>query len=170
MDHFAEQLVKKQTTSFDELKKVLIIVGTVLLSLITLYLSFTSIPIAIVLPVGFIYLGIYLFRMSKVEYEYSCTNGTLDIDKILGQSKRVSMLSVEVSSFLAFGYEHEAEEVEGITTFSAVGISFKNSESVPLHYYADFDHEEHGRCRLLFSPEEKLIDAMTPFLPRKLRS
>ncbi len=170
MDHFAEQLVKKQSTTFDELKKVLIIAGTVLLTLITLYLSFTSIPIAIVLPVGFVYLGVYLFRMSNTEYEYSCTNGTLDIDKILGQSKRVSMLSVEVSSFLAFGYAHEAEETEGITTFSAVGIPFAGSESAPQNYYADFDHEEHGRCRLLFTPEEKLIEAMTPFLPRKLRS
>lgn len=169
MDQFAEQLVKKESTSFDELKKVGIIGATVILTVVSLYLAFTSIPIAIVLPVGFVYLGIYLFKLSHVEYEYSCTNGELDIDKILGQTKRVNMLTVPVSSFLVYGRADDCELPEGITAFSATGHSLMETDEEEVTYYAEFDHDEHGRCCLFFTPDQKMRDAIKPFLPRKLR-
>ena len=103
MDQFAEQLVKKNNTSQDDLKKGLLIAGAVLLTLFSLYLTFFVAPIAVVLPVGIVYLAIYLLKIQNVEYEYSCTNGTFDIDKILGQTKRVNMLSIDVSAFTMYG-------------------------------------------------------------------
>ncbi len=170
MDQFAEQLVKKQSTSMDELKKMCIIAGTVILTVVSLYLAFTVIPIAAVLPILFIYLGIYFFKMCSVEYEYSCTNGTLDIDKILGRSKRVSLLSVEVSAFTVFGRADECENADGITTFSATGLSLMETDEEPVTYYAEFEHPDHGKCCLFFTPDERMRETIIPFLPRKLRS
>ncbi len=171
MDQFAEQLVRKSTTSQDDLKKVMLIVGAVLLTLLSLFVTFFIAPIAVVLPVGIVYLAVYLFKLQKVEYEYSCTNGTLDIDKILGQTKRVPMLSIDVSAFTAYGKAGECKESdEELTTYSAVGTSLMGSEDDAEHYYAEFDHPENGKCCLYFTPNSRFREALEPFLPRTLRT
>lgn len=170
MDQFAEQLVKKITTSQDDLKKGVLIAAAVLLTLFSLYLTFFVIPIAVVLPVGIVYLAIYAFKLLNVEYEYSCTNGTLDIDKILGQTKRVEMLTIDVSAFTVFGKEGECEKsAEDLTTFSAVGISMMGDEEDAETYYAEFDHPDHGKCCLYFTPDDRMREVIVPFLPRTLR-
>ncbi len=169
MDQFAEQLVKKNTTSTDDIKKAILIAGIVILTLLSLYVTFFIAPIAVVLPVGIVYLGIYLYRLQKVEYEYSCTNGTLDIDKIMGQVKRVEMLSIDVSAFTAYGAEDTCEKSDAeMTTFSACGTSMMGDDSAQ-NYYAEFDHPDHGKCCLYFTPDDRLREALEPFLPRSLR-
>ncbi len=170
MDQFAEQLVRKTATSQDDLKKGLLIAGIIVLTLLSLYVTFFVAPIAVVLPVGIVYLGIYLFRLQKVEYEYSCTNGTLDIDKIMGQVKRVEMLSIDVSAFTVYGKAEEcAGSREDMTTFSATGVSLMGDADSAEEYYAEFEHPEHGTCCLYFTPDARLREALEPFLPRTLR-
>ncbi len=170
MDQFAEQLVKKTNTTQDDVKKIALIAATVLLTLGTLFITFTIAPIAVVLPIGIIYFAIYLFKLLKVEYEYSCTNGTLDIDKILGQTKRVEMLSIQVSAFTAYGKAGEcAESDEELTTYSAVGESLMGDDTAET-YYVEFDHPENGKCCLYFNPNERMREAIEPFLPRTLRT
>lgn len=170
MDQFAEQLVKKINTPKDDLKKGILITAAVLLTLFSLYVTFFIAPIAVVLPVGIIYLAVYLFRLLHVEYEYSCTNGTFDIDKILGQTKRVHMLSIDVSAFTLYGKADEcSESSEDMTTFSAVGVSMMGDEEDTEDYYAEFDHPEHGKCCLYFTPDARMHGAIEPFLPRTLR-
>ena len=83
MDQFAEQLVRKYHSAKDDLKRVGIIAGTVVICIFSVLLVMIGYPIALVLPVCAIWLAWYLLRLQNVEYEYSCTNGTLDIDKIL---------------------------------------------------------------------------------------
>lgn len=170
MDQFAEQLVKKQPTTQDDMKRALLLVAAIVLSLGFLCLAFVM-PLAIVLPVGIICLTIYLLRLQKVEYEYSCTNGILDIDKILGQTKRVTMLSVDVKTFTAYGkYSTCQESGAELTTFSAVGRSMMGENDGADEYYAEFMHPEHGACCLLFTPNANLREALEPFLSRSIRA
>lgn len=171
MDQFAEQLVRKINTSQDDMKKILLIAGAVILTLLTLYVTFFIAPIAVVLPIGIIYLAVYAFKLLKVEYEYSCTNGTLDIDKILGQTKRVPMLTIDVSAFTAYGKAGECEESdEELTTYSAVGTSLMGADDDAENYYAEFDHPENGKCCLYFTPDSRFREALEPFLPRVLKA
>lgn len=169
MDRIAEQLVRKSHTTEDDVKKIVLIAAAVLLTLGTLFVTFTIAPIAVVLPVGIIYLAIYLYKLLSVEYEYTCTNGTLDIDKILGQTKRVEMLTIDVSAFTAYGKAGEcAESNEELTTYSAVGESLMGDDTAET-YYAEFEHPENGKCCLYFTPDARMREAIEPFLPRTLR-
>lgn len=169
MDRIAEQLVRKSHTTEDDVKKIVLIAAAVLLTLGTLFVTFTIAPIAVVLPVGIIYLAIYLYKLLSVEYEYTCTNGTLDIDKILGQTKRVEMLTIEVSAFTVYGKAGEcAESNEELTTYSAVGESMMGDDTAET-YYAEFDHPENGKCCLYFTPDARMREAIEPFLSRTLR-
>ncbi|MBP0972659.1 MAG: hypothetical protein J5851_01995 [Oscillospiraceae bacterium] len=170
MDQFAEQLVKKHPSTKDDLRRGLIIAGAAVITLGSVALVFLGYPIALVLPVCAIWAAIYLFRLTNVEYEYSVTNGSLDIDKILGQNKRKSMLSVEVSTFTVYGKVDEVTESDAdMTTFLATGTSLMGEDDDAEEYYAEFDHGEHGKCCLYFTPDSRFREALEPFLSRSLR-
>lgn len=170
MDQFAEQLVKKTPNSKDDLKRGLIVTGAAVITLGSAALVFLGYPLAMVLPVCAIWGAIYLFRMTNVEYEYSVTNGCLDIDKILGQNKRKPMLSVEVSAFSRYGRSKDVSESDAdMTTFLAGGISLMGEDDDAEEYYAEFDHPEHGKCCLYFTPDSRFREALEPYLSRTLR-
>ena len=161
MDHFAEQLVKKFHSSKDDLKKGLIIGGAAVICLISLLLTFMGFPLALILPVGAVWGTWYLLKLSNVEYEYSCTNGELDIDKIMGQDKRKSMLSAG-----------EVKESDGdMTTFAAMGLALmgESDENDNDTYYAEFEHPEYGKCCLYFCPDARMREAIEPYLSRELK-
>lgn len=172
MDNFAEQLVKKQLTKSDKTRNMIALVIGIGL---TLFFIVTSI-----LTIGsgglFAFLGIILAvfsgimtyinqRNNKIEYEYTFTNGDIDIDKIIAQSKRKEMISTQISKFTAFGkYDLSVpEETDDMTVVYA-------TDNIESHeYYADFQHEEYGNTRLIFCPNEKMLNNINIFLPRKLK-
>ncbi len=170
MDHVAEQLLKKQESST---KKILFILAVVVLTLVTLLVALFVAPICIALTAGVIYLGAYFYKFLNVEYEYSMVNGTLDIDKILGQVKRVPLLSIDVGKFTAYGEGDLPNQYENLTCYSALGLSMMSTndgkDDGARFYYAVFEHPEQGVCALEFCPNEPLRLALEPYLPRTIR-
>ncbi|MBO5104040.1 MAG: hypothetical protein J6B74_03135 [Ruminococcus sp.] len=171
MDNFAEQLVKKNETSSDKTKRLLKTVVGIVLTIVLALFGFLTIGnptlslLGFMLSVGAGYGTFYIVQSSYVEYEYAFTNGELDIDKIIAKKKRKPMLSIEVNKFTDFGkYSDELEETAEMT----VVIS---SDNIASHeYYADFQHEIYGLTRLVFSPNEKMLDNIKRFLSGSLRS
>ena len=103
MDTFAEQLVKKNLSSAEKFKRNMILAGSVILggiavalsAVLSYYYLFTGIVICAALIAG----GFWFSKNTEVEYEYSVTNGELDIDKIIAKRKRKPLLSVNASDF-----------------------------------------------------------------------
>lgn len=170
MDTFAEQLVRKQETTQDTMKRASVIVIAAVITVISLILTVMGLTIAIMLPICVIWGAWYILKMLNTEYEYSCTNGVLDIDKILGQSKRKQLLSIEVKNFTAYGKSGTCDEQddESITTFSALGESLMEEDTE--EYYAEFEHPEYGKCCLYFNPDKRFREALEPYLPREIRN
>lgn len=170
MDNFAEQLVRKIPTSSDKTKTILIYAGGVLVTLLLIVFALLQLGsmmslLGMLLAVGAGYGTYFLGQNTYVEYEYTFTNGELDIDKIIAKKKRVELITVETRKFTAFGkYTDDLEESDDMT----VVIS---SDNIASHeYYADFTHEEHGNTRLVFSPNEKMLESIKRALPGKLRN
>ncbi len=171
MDNFAEQLVKKELTNSDKTKNVLTVVGGIALTIIFAVGSFfmlSSIMIAFIGMILAIACGCGTFLMSRnfnVEYEYTFTNGELDIDKIIAQSKRKPMLTIQISKFTDFGKydENTSEETDEMTVILAT------NNIASKEYYADFPHEEFGMTRLIFCPNERMRENIVKFLPMPLR-
>ena len=135
MDNFAEQLVKRQPTGADRMKTCIILILGMLLTFLALIagfvFSFLLLFVAVALGVG----TFFLYRNSKVEYEYTFTNGELDIDKIINQTKRKEMLTISVSKFTAFGkYANNIpDETEDMTTVFATDNIVENEYSFSPH-------------------------------------
>ncbi len=171
MDNFAEQLVKKNETSSDKTRRMLMTTGGTAGTVILALFGFLTLGNPVLSFLGFIlamgagYGTFFLVQSSHVEYEYAFTNGELDIDKIIAKRKRKSLLSIEVNKFTDFGkYSDDIEETAEMT----VVIS---SDNIASHeYYADFQHEVYGLTRLVFSPDERMIDNIKRFLPANVRS
>ena len=171
MDIFVEQIVKKAPTGKDTAKKVLLVVAMCLLTAVLAFVmmfmpAFTG--VALLLLCGIMYGGYYLITGLDVEYEYIVTNGEIDIDKIIAKRKRSRLITGKVSSFEDFGrYENAPEIDSSVTIVSAVGNSLSGNETEM--WYADFTHASAGKVRLIISAEEKVIEAIRPFLPRQLK-
>lgn len=159
-DFYAECLVSKASTGGDTVKKLLIGLGTAILSAASFWFIFF--PISLFIIVGIFYGAYFLMTGVDTEYEYILTNGDLDIDKIIGKRKRKRLVSSSIDTFTAFGKLSDAGDFSG-TTVLACGDTGEE-------YYADFVHKTEGNVRIIFTPNEKILDGMELFLPRQLRA
>lgn len=172
MDNFAEQLVKRQLTKSDKTRNMIsLIIGAglsvffVVTSIITIGNGGLFSFLGIILAVFSAVMTYINQRNNKIEYEYTFTNGDFDVDKIIAQSRRKEMISTQISKFTAFGrYDLSVpEETDDMTVVYA-------TDNIESHeYYADFQHEEYGKTRLVFCPDEKMLNNINNSLPRQLR-
>lgn len=167
MDSFAEQIMSKEGARQDTMKRALVICSSfaagILAVVITAAVGFAL--IGAVLAVVAVYIGIYKSSDFDVEYEYSITNGEFDIDKVLAKKRRKHMLTTEVGSFESFEKctDDNWDPPADVTLITACGAGIGK-------YYADFTHEKYGKCRLLFTPNDKMLMTMKPFLKGTLRN
>lgn len=168
MDIYSEQLVRKERGLSYVLKKIGILVGAFILSL--LFIGVILMFFRLLAMIGFLggfgilYLGIYLSNTLDIEYEYIVTGTCLDIDKIIAMKSRKRLVSVDIPTFEQFGqYTEDTEIPDCNATIEAI-----YSRSAPL-YYAVFDDERYGKTLLLFNPDDKTLDTVDTSLPRQLR-
>lgn len=160
MDIIAEQIVKSGANENKSLYKLIIIIFAVVISAFALIFLM---PVGILLTIGIVGLSYYLIKGMDIEYEYSIVNGEIDVDKIISKKKRVHLLTVKVSSFESFGKVSDAKDIESGTTSFIVSDGIYENE-----YYADFKHDEYGKSRVIFSPNEKLLESIKPYLSRRI--
>ncbi|MEG0615013.1 MAG: hypothetical protein RR540_04590 [Oscillospiraceae bacterium] len=166
MDVFIEQLVTKASSVKDTALKLLLGFGSVLISIalfILLGMLLGMFAVAVLLSAGCLYGAFYLISNFDVEYEYIVTNGEIDIDKVVAKRKRKRLLSAKVSSFKDFGRYSSSPDTNTTTTFAA------GSGLIEEEFYADFTHPKYGEVRLIFSPNERVLAAIKPYLPHTIR-
>lgn len=170
MDNFAEQLVKRSETSADKTKRLILIIVGVFFTVVIAGLAVLQLTKPIFAMLGLILAAVagygtyFAVQGSYVEYEYTFTNGELDVDKIVAKKKRTAMVSTDIKKFTAFGkYTDGMDESEDMTVVIA-------SDNIASHeYYADFQHEEYGLTRLIFAPDERILDNIKKSLPPQLK-
>lgn len=171
MDVFAEQLIVKQQTDSDKKKLILknvagVIAAAAFIAVAMLMLSVPVISLASLIAAVACGVGVY-FNVQNfyVEYEYAFTNGELDIDKIIAKKKRKHLISVNVAKFSAFGKYLDDTDDSGDMTLIIASSNIASEE-----YYADFPDEEYGNTRLVFCPNEDMLEVINKSLPRALRA
>ena len=166
MDTYIEQLVSKRPSTQDTLKKLGIAALAVIAAIVLFFLAGTYVGagFGFVFAAGALYGGYYLLKNTDIEYEYIVTNGEIDVDKIIARSKRKRLITVKASSFTGYGLLSTAPNTSGeITTIQA------SSGANEGDYYADFKHKDHGSVRLIFSPNDRVIESIRPYVPHNLK-
>ncbi len=165
MDSFGEQLVRKQTTTADILKRVGIAAGGLVLAAGFMTLSFlTNFMVLTFISVGIIFGMVWLLTGLSCEYEYIVTNEDLDIDKITGKRKRKRLITIKLTSTEALGvYDGSQGENVQATVIATDGTGLNA-------WYLIANHKNHGRTMLLFTPDKRTVSLIANGIPHKLKA
>lgn len=161
MDIFCEQLV----TIKNSIAKYILIALISLCSLAlcaALFWFSMEYPLLILIIVGVIYGAIYLIKSLFVEYEYSITNSSVDIDKIIAKSRRKRVISFETKDIMRTAKINDA----GITaTADKVFICGNKGENA---YYI-LAKKGAAKAAILIEPNEKFKTAVIESAPKNIR-
>ena len=107
----------------------------------------------------------YMARKLEIEYEYIFTNGELDIDKIIAQSKRKRLCSLSLNNISQIGIWDDDMELEQDSTM----VLASDNSGEMKEFFINFKYRDYGETTLFFSPNDKLVNMMIPYLPREIR-
>lgn len=165
-DVFIEYMVKRKSTPQTALIRVGIVLAAILAAALCFILSGLLGPfsmIGTVVALGALYGGYYLITALNVEFEYAVTNGEMDIDKIVAQRKRTRLATVNCRTVEAFGKyrpdEHAAKQ------YQTKIFACDSAESDAVWYLAA-RMKDKGLTLIVFNMNEKMLEAVKPFLPR----
>lgn len=171
MDNLIEQVVPKQRTAKYIVKVLLILLVAVAIPVTLIVVAeITQIAyiaiIAMFIALFDIYGAWYFITSLRVEYEYSFLSSILRIDKIIAKRRRRAIVKVDVKKFDDFfPYSDEAMSSRRFNkTYYACTKEFS-----PDNYVASFHHEAKGKCAIIFTPNETLIEGMKPYFGNELR-
>lgn len=163
MDNYCEQLVEKRKTGADIARMVLVSLGLILGASACMFLSiYFGITFLVIFAVGLLALGVWLVSGMNVEYEYIVTNNEMDIDKIIGRRKRKRMITVDLNKADDFGGYPPEEDIDADTTVHATTGFEKNA------HYLLVQHNDYGKVKVIFNPNEKLREAIAHEVPKAL--
>lgn len=169
MDFFNECIVKKKRTSQDTMSSIIIVlVAVMLLYLILIQLSMGKVVFLIPVEIAIvIYCSYRLWTSLNVEFEYSVTNGDLDIDKITAKKRRKKIVRVKLKDFEYFAPldDKHISVAEDKSVNKVIDVS--SDIDSPNVYFAIYFNNSEKIC-LLFEPNEKMIKNFADYIPRSL--
>jgi len=167
MDSFIEKIVQKKKDPKDYFISFGIIFAAIIVALAVLFILTQYIAqFAFLLSIGAIYLGIRLQSRTNVEFEYLVTNGSLDIDKIISQRKRVRIFSADCKEFEALGRVKSKNYGPHISNGAEIIFAGTNMASENL-YFVSLSYKG-KKTVLYFEPDQRMLDSFRRFIPSKI--
>lgn len=183
MDLFHEESVHKVNTGTNTFIYVLAWTGMIMFGIIAIFMlqsvlmqisqigrgSFDFMPVILFLVFGGLtYFCFTLRNKQRIEYDYTFTNGTLDIAKITNNARRKKLLTTEVKDFEVIapisdeGFQRMLQH-PGIKKFNY----FLNRGGGL--YYGVFTHN-HDKSILIFEPSEQMVKLFKTVNPRNVKT
>ena len=166
MDTFVEQIVVKKKDN----KQLAIIVSVLLADLLLggLVIIFSGLLyiLAPLLLIGMGYGSWWLISAQNIEYEYSVTNGDIDIDEIVARRKRKRIVSVGGHKLESAGKYNPAQWANRKIDRLVVAAPSLNEEGL---YYFTYHSKKRGHTLVVFQPDERVKSAFYQMLPRLLQ-
>lgn len=169
MDFFNEHIVKRRKNAQD----IMSIIIALMVAFMVLYLilvQFISGKLTVLIPIeiALVIFGVYSVISSfNVEYEYSVTNGEMDIDKITAKRKRKKFVSLKLKDVEYFALLDDsniavAEHPSVVRVMDASG----SVDSPNVHFMIFYMNGQ--KVCLLFEPTKEMIRNFANYVPRSL--
>ncbi len=162
MDVFVEQIIKKKPSGID----FLIYLGIILAGFILIVAAMLFLPsLALMVLVGVIFGVYYVITMRDLEYEYSFTNGDLTVDKIIHRRSRKRLISFDVHNVEEMGKYDPQKHAARDYNKRLIVSQYPDGRDA---WYMTFRHSKFGNTLFVFTPDEKVLNSVKPFLPRQV--
>jgi len=162
VDVFKEQIVKRQSTATDTLKRVGILVGAFVVSVVGLMVAHGFGPI---IMFGALFGAWFLMSFLRREYEYSFTAGELDIDVIYNRSRRKRVFSARVNDIEIMA--HIDDKVHAGSFQNPQAVKDYSSGVNGNDTYAFIINYENKRTKVIIEPNEVMLKALASVLMRR---
>lgn len=164
---FIEQLIKRKKSKKDIWTCIMLVVCGIVFTPMALYFGIALQYLGyvfLVLLAAVWWCIVRLIKSKTVEYEYIFTEGTLDIDMIIAGSRRgrvitISKMEFELIAPISYPYSG---------TYKTLNCSTKD-ENDRLYYIITERHDV-GKVRVLFNPNDELIDAFKQYRPSVVKT
>lgn len=171
-DIFIEQLVKKKRNIKDRIVFIATVIFVVLIPVLFIVLAKMQVLVAYFIYIAFFLLifGVWLIWFIRtnqnVEYEYQMVQDTIVVSKITAKRKRKTIVKIDVKLFdrLAKANDESVKNLNFMKVYEACE-DFADDENT---YYAVYQHPAYGRTALFFTPNEKTLNAMKPYLKKDI--
>ena len=162
MDIFVEQIVKKKFGP----KDYLVFAAVVVLGLALVFLSVLFLlPFAVLIFAGVCFGAYQIITSRNLEFEYSATNGDITVDKIIYRRRRKRLISLDAKSVEEMG-KYDPQKHRGRDYAARIFASERDSGEGAWFFTAR--HPQMGYVLVVFSPEERVLEAIRPFLTRQV--
>lgn len=165
MDIFVERIVSKQKGLKEYLKAIAIIIAAFFVSVVITAYFFPQ-GIVIIGYVAIIYGAKYFLGNLNVEYEYSLTNGDLDIDKIINKKKRKHLYSITCKDIEQMAKLSKGQYNQGNLKAPLI-IKAVSSLNSPNVYYA-VTNSNGRKVTIYFEPDETMLKNLKSMLGSRL--
>ncbi len=172
MTIFNEQLVKVKQTVINIISLIFLYVAAIGIVITAfLFLFGTEYSMFLALIVVGVIIGLwYLTRFYSIEYEYSLTNGCLDIDKIYARSTRKQYITLNMKTLEEMALITTAGAKEKVYAIPRGKVYNCSSNANPYGtYYAIFNTKKQGKICLLFEPNDKMMEGIRLFARGKIK-
>lgn len=165
-DTFVEELVVRRNSVKNLLLEVLIVLAAAALAAVVWLFLSPIFPAMLVILVFAAYLGI---KFQGVEFEYSFTNGDLDVDKIMAKRKRVRMVEINQEQIKAMApYTAEYESVAKDYSVSQV-IDASSSKNAAGRWFIIYENAEGKDVFLVIQPSKRFREAMRKYIRSRMK-
>ena len=165
-DIFVEEMVVRRKTTLNLLMSVGIVALALALALaIWLFIPFIGSALTVIVLFA-AYLGI---KFQYVEYEYSFTNGDLDIDKIMAKRKRKRLVEVghqKIKVMAPYTAEYEAE-TQGYSVSEVVDASA--SKNAAGRWFFIYEKQDGTYAFVVLQPSKRMREAMQKYLRTRIK-
>ncbi len=163
-DVFVEQLVKREKNKQASIKKGLYIFIALILSV----LIFLFVPSFGIFLIPLFWMGAYfLIRRENVEYEYIFTSGELDIDKIINQTSRKRMFTIDIREIHIMAKKSSESSYGEFRNFNKE-YDFSSGVENENTYVFIFKHEQQ-LIKISFEPDEKVLKSIRMYIANKIK-
>ena len=169
MEVFNEHVVKRVNKPVNVIIRILAVMLLILVPLICIMLAYVitayMIYVGLFLFIGGIYVVWYVFSQQKVDYEYSVNGDELDIAKVISLRKRKRVCKVPIRDIEKLD---KGEKTIENMRFTKTFVAARDIDADDENYYAVFNSTAYGRCVLIFTPNEQILQGMKKYLNKDI--
>ena len=172
LDMYSEKLVRRKPSVKIIVLKAAIATVTMLLAYLVFFIFCSSLKLVGFMPIAvaaILFLGWKAFTFFNTEYEYTVTNGSLDIDKIVARKSRkrlVPVLARNVEVLAPYDADHRAAYEDGAFKETVdARADEKNEDGV---WYLIGEATKGGRVRILFEPDDRALYIFEKNIPLRM--
>ncbi len=164
-DVYIEQSIRRRTPRVTKVYSVILILITVFVAVNFLVIDYRlyGLPLIVMIIVTY-----FATQNTKIEYDYTYTNGMLEITKIKRRNKRQELLDCEMKDVVVVA-PSRTDPVKpyigrNMTTFDCIS----HEEGVPYYTMIVREPKTEREIKVLFEPGEELLQAMKKASPDKV--